>query len=100
MPEVGVRRLLGVEGASLVWLAGPHRGWCDGLAGIDVEVLDPKAQKANLHRSCLRRSPPKWSSDFPVSEAVTVTSSATFDAGFWRSPKARRWSRRSWRGIR
>ena len=79
VPEGGVRRLLGVEGASLVWLAGSHRGWCDGLAEIGVVVLEPKAQKANLHRSCLRRSPPKWRSDFLVSEEVT--SSATFDAG-------------------
>jgi hypothetical protein len=80
-PEGGVRRLeLRVEGASLAWLAGTHRGWFGGLAGIEVVALeDPRARMSNLHRSCLRRSPPKWRSDFLVSEEVT--SSATFDAG-------------------
>ena len=69
-----------VEMASLAWLEGSHRGLCGDLVGIEVVALeDPKARMANLHRSCLRRSPPKWRSDFLVSEEVT--SSATFDAG-------------------
>ena len=68
-----------VEGASLSRMAGTHRGCCGGLAGMEVVALDPKARMPNLHRSCLRRSPPKWRIDFRVSEVVT--SSGTFDAG-------------------
>jgi hypothetical protein len=70
-----------VEGASLVLVAGSHCGLCDGRAGIDVVMLvDPKERRKDLHRSCLRRSPPKWKIDFPIS--AVVTSSGTFDAGW------------------
>jgi hypothetical protein len=79
-PEGEGRRLARVEGASWAWRPGTHRGWIGGRAGIGVVALeDPKARMTNLHRSCLRRSPPKWRSDFVESEEVT--SSATFDAG-------------------
>ena len=71
----------GSEGASWAWLAGTHRGWLVVWRGLEVVALeDPKEQMTNLHRSRLRRSPPKWRSDFVVSEEVT--SSSTFDAGW------------------
>ena len=81
-PDGGVRRLeLEVVWASSALVAGSHWGLRDCRARIGVVMLvDPKERRKDLHRNCLRRSPLKWKSDFPVSEVVI--SSGTFDAGW------------------